>query len=54
VADEFYLAEKLHMSVARLREEISEAEFVDWLAYFRVKAQAAELEQKNAAAKMGR
>jgi hypothetical protein len=37
------------MTVARLREELPEKEFLGWQMYFSLKAQQAELEQKKAA-----
>lgn len=45
---EFFLAEKLHRTVAEL-DEMDNAEFVKWAAYFARKAQMREL-----AAKQGR
>ncbi len=41
---EFYLAQKLGMTVARLRQEMPQAEFVQWHAYYARKAQREELE----------
>lgn len=38
-----YLAEKLHMTVARLRREMSNSEYVRWQAYYATKAQRQEL-----------
>lgn len=48
---EFVIAEKLGMTVARLREEMSELEFLQWTRYLSVKASAQELADKQA---MGR
>ena len=45
---EFYLAQKLGMTVARLRAEMSNAEFVQWASYYRIKAQREELETLKA------
>lgn len=44
---EFYLAEKLGMTVARLRREMSTTEFMQWGVYFGRKAQRRELEAKS-------
>lgn len=51
---EFYIARELRMTVAELRERMSNLEFVQWTRFFAVEAQTAELEQKAAAARMGR
>lgn len=40
---EFYLASKLSMTRARLREEMSNGEFVQWGIYYARIAQQAEL-----------
>lgn len=42
------------MTLAELRERMTQAEFVGWQRYHRVRLQQAELEQKAAAARMGR
>ena len=42
------------MTVAELRERMSQQEFTQWTRYFAVKQQTAELEHKAAAARMGR
>jgi len=44
---EFFLAEKLGMTVARLRQEISVQEFVGWGVYYGRKAQRQEMEAKR-------
>lgn len=38
---EYYVAEKLHMTVAALRRDMSNDEFVRWAVYFPRKAQLA-------------
>lgn len=38
-----FLAERLGMTVARLRDELSHAEYVRWSVYFGRKGQRAEL-----------
>lgn len=40
---EFFLAEKLQMTVGRLRRELSAREFMEWSVYYGKKAQAREL-----------
>lgn len=40
---EFYLADRLGMTVGRLRQEMTNDEFVRWSVYFGRKAQRAEL-----------
>ena len=47
---EFYLAEQLHMTVARLREEMSCDEMLRWSVYYARRRQAEELAAKRAAA----
>lgn len=42
------------MTVAELRERMSELEFVQWTRYFAWRAQTEDLEQKAAAARMRR
>ncbi len=54
MANEFFIAEKLHVTVAWLRQNMSEEEFVGWGKYFAVKAQSQELENAAAAARMKR
>lgn len=44
---EFFLATKLGMTVARLREEMTNEEFVYWCIYFGRKAQREELALKK-------
>lgn len=44
---DFYLAERLHMTVAELRERLSSAEWTQWYVYYGRKAQRIELEQKR-------
>lgn len=44
---EFYLAQKLSMTVGELRERMSNAEFVQWVAYYSKRAQAQELAAKE-------
>lgn len=46
---EFYLAEKLGLTVARLRREMSSHEFMQWGVYFGRKAQRQEMEVKRRA-----
>jgi hypothetical protein len=46
---EFFLAEKLHMSVARLRKEVPNDEIMRWSVYYGRKAQDAELAAAKAA-----
>lgn len=43
-----FLAQKLSMTVASLRERMSSAEFVRWQVYYARKAQREELETKKA------
>ncbi len=45
---EHYLAEKLHMTVARLRQEMSSAEYMRWSVYFGRKAQREQLASMRA------
>ncbi len=42
---EFYLATKLHMTVGRMRKEMSQVEYQHWGIYYARKAQRAELER---------
>jgi hypothetical protein len=42
---EFFLATKLHMTVARLRAEMSSDEFMYWAVYYGRKAQREQLAQ---------
>lgn len=51
---EFFLADRLGMTVSRLRDEMSNAEFVAWCMYHARKAQRQELAMKKAQAKKGR
>lgn len=43
--DEFFIAEKLGMTVARMRSEMTHYEFVQWCVYFGRKNQRRELAQ---------
>jgi hypothetical protein len=43
-----YLAQKLGMTVARMRDEVSSDEWLRWSVYFGRKAQRQELEMKQA------
>ncbi len=43
---EFRLAEKLGMTVGRLRAEMSQEEFTQWLVFWQRRAQRAELARK--------
>lgn len=45
---EFYLAEKLGLTVAQLRRDMSTHEFMQWGVYFGRKAQRQEMEVKRA------
>ena len=44
---EFYLAEQLRMTVARMRREVSSQEFMEWSVYYNRKAQKQELASKQ-------
>ena len=46
---EFYLASKLHMTVAEVRQRMTQREFVEWSVFYGRRAQQMELEQKAAA-----
>lgn len=46
---ELYLAEKLGLTVGRLRAEMSNEEFLLWNTYYARKSQQAELEQLKGA-----
>lgn len=46
---EFFLAAKLHMTVDRLRRELSNDEFVHWGVYYARLAQRAEMERQRSA-----
>lgn len=48
---EFFLATELGMTVGRLRQEMTNAEFIHWIAYYERKSQREELEMKKAQAK---
>ena len=50
---EYFLAEKLHMTVARLRREMSNDELLHWSVFYGRRAQDAELQSK-AQAQRGR
>lgn len=43
-----FLAQKLGMTVGRLRAETSNAEFVRWAAYYGIQARRQELERLRA------
>lgn len=45
---EFYLADRLRMTVAEMRVRMSALEFIQWGVYHGRKAQRAELELKRA------
>jgi hypothetical protein len=45
---EHYLAERLGMTVGRLRREMSQAEFMAWSVYYGRKGQRMELERLRA------
>ncbi len=45
---EHYLAEQLGMTVARLRREMSQAEYLRWSVYYGRKGQRMQLEQLRA------
>jgi hypothetical protein len=53
-AFEFFLAEKLNMTVAQLRASMSGQEYLEWWAYFSHKAQLRELEELKMKAVGGR
>jgi desulfoferrodoxin (superoxide reductase-like protein) len=42
---EFYLAQKLSMTVGEMRHRMTHAEFILWSRFYARKAQAAELER---------
>jgi hypothetical protein len=44
---QFYLAQKLGMTVGRLEREMSNIEFVRWAVYYGRKAQREELARKG-------
>lgn len=44
---EFYLAERLNMTVDRMRREVSAREFMQWSVYYSRKAQKQELASKQ-------
>ncbi len=48
---EFYLAERLHMTVDQLRRRMSQREFMQWSVYFGRKAQRQEMEAIRATRK---
>jgi hypothetical protein len=47
---EFFLAEQLHMTVARLRQEMSNDELLRWSVFYARRRQTEELAAKKAAA----
>lgn len=40
---EFFLAERLHMTVGELRERMSAAEFLQWGIYYGIRAQEIQI-----------
>ena len=44
---EFYLAERLGMTVSRLRREMSAYEFMQWSVYYGRKAQRRQMQQRQ-------
>ena len=44
---EFYLADRLHMTVERMRREMSQDEFMRWAVFHGRKAQRRELAMKT-------
>lgn len=48
---DYYLAERLGRTVAELRRDMSNAEYVGWEMYYARKAQRAELERLKAESK---
>lgn len=44
---EFHLARTLGMTVARLREEMSQQELIEWSAFFGLEGQWQEVEAKR-------
>lgn len=53
IANEYYVAHQLRMTVAEL-QEMSNLEFMRWTRYFAVLNQTRELEAKAAASRIGR
>ena len=51
---EFFLAEKLHMTVARLRREMSNDELLRWSVFYARRRQLEELAAKRAEAQARR
>lgn len=51
---EYRIAALLHMTVHRLRQEMSNEEFLGWTRYLAVQQQSRELAQKQAASRIGR
>lgn len=47
---DFFLAEKLHMTVADMRERMTMHEYLHWSMYYSRKAQRRELERLRAGA----
>jgi hypothetical protein len=47
---EFYLATKLHMTVRQIREQMTQAEFLQWNVYYGRLAQEMELAQMSGGA----
>lgn len=45
---EYFLAEKLGMTVARMRREMSSAEFAHWAVWYGIKAQRRQMEIEQA------
>lgn len=46
---DFFLAEKLHMTVAEMRQRVSGQEHLEWSIYYARKAQDAQLQQRRGA-----
>lgn len=44
---EFYLAERLHMTVGQLRQTMTAHEFMQWSVYYGRKSQRQEMESKR-------
>lgn len=44
---DYYLAERLHLPVAEMRQRVSAAEYLGWSIFYGRKAQRMELESKR-------
>jgi hypothetical protein len=53
LAHEFYVARELGMTVQRLRDEMSNLEFMQWTRFLGVEHQSRQLAERSAAAGMG-